>query len=659
MTSYNPHHLPVDYGLDQYRIVKSIGSGSFGITYKAWDESLHTHVAVKEFFPNGYAYRESSDLSVKAMPGQQDFYLSVLDKFLEEARLLAKFKHPNIVRINRYLEANGTAYLVMDYEEGQTLEEYLNSLDRPLKEDECKQVIIPVLEGLNELHKKSILHRDVKPDNIYIRSNGQPLLLDFGAARQLLQQAESSMTVIVSKGYAAPEQYLGKYDELGPWTDIYGIGATIYRCISKRSPSESVIRQDAATKHQSDPLSFELISFQEDFAYSNKFQTAVQLMLSLSITERPQYASEAIKLLSGDTSEEYLITDDSTVILGASPKRSDEKSLHNDSPSYARHSVTTLGNSNKVFLYVALVAIVSIAIILGMSIFNHSDRDILTSQGDQNNVRSNIHAEDNDNQDSNLISPKLNEASNLIEENTNRTQRRTFQDSLASSGLAPLMIVIESGEFSMGDEYGDPDEKPKLKKVISKQFALSIYEVTNSDFNKFVSETSYVSAKGGDGDKDEPVTGVNISDIDAYLTWLNSKTERQYRLPTETEWEYAARATLTTPFMTGNMITAREAKFNASAPVSVGTYSPNNFGLYDMHGNVWEWTSSCYTEILTIEQDNVGDRVCSHNVLKGGGWNSNASSLRSSNRSKADRNTRSAHVGFRLALDLKSTEVVQ
>lgn len=651
----------MDYGLDQYRIVKSIGSGSFGITYKAWDESLHTHVAVKEFFPNGYAFRESSDLSVKAIPGQQEFYLSVLNKFLEEARLLAKFKHPNIVRINRYLEANGTAYLVMDYEEGQTLEEYLNSLDRPLKEDECKQVIVPVLEGLNELHKKAILHRDVKPDNIYIRSNGQPLLLDFGAARQLLQQAESSMTVIVSKGYAAPEQYLGKYDELGPWTDIYGIGATIYRCISKRSPSESVIRQDAVTKHQADPLSFELISFQEDYAYSNEFQTAVRLMLSLSITERPQYASEAIKLLSGDTSEEYLFTDDSTVILGVSPKCSDEKSLHDDTPSYARHSVSTSGNSNKLFLYVALVAIVSIAIILGVSIFNHSDSDIITSYGGQKNVRSNIRAEDYNNQDTNLISPEPSEASNFIGEDIDRTHRIVFQDSLTSGGLAPQMIIIKSGEFFMGDEHGDLDEKPKLNKVISKQFAMSVYEVTNSDFNKFVSETSYASASASDsdGEKDKPVTRVNIEDIEAYLTWLNSKTERQYRLPTETEWEYAAKATLTTPFMTGNMITAREAKFNASAPASVGTYSPNNFGLYDMHGNVWEWTSSCYTEVLTLVEDKADSGVCSHNVLKGGGWTSDASSLRSSNRSKADRNTRSAYVGFRLASDLKSSEIIQ
>ena len=226
--------------IGDYEILAELGAGSFGITYKAWDHRLQTYVALKEYLPLEFAVRETDSATVAPRSEKVTHQFQFgLKGFLEEARTLAQFRDARIVRITNFMEANGTAYLVMDYEEGESLDGLLRREQRRLEEPEVLRVMIPVLEGLCIVHRAGVLHRDVKPANIYLRAQGSPLLLDFGAARHALGEETQNLTSIVTPGYGPFEQYQ-RTGKQGPWTDVYGAGADAlparHRAPSRRGP---------------------------------------------------------------------------------------------------------------------------------------------------------------------------------------------------------------------------------------------------------------------------------------------------------------------------------------------------------------------------------------------------------------------------------------
>jgi Serine/threonine protein kinase len=213
--------LKPGHKLHWYRIEKILGQGGFGITYLAHDFNLDRQVAIKEYLPIELAVREG-DFSIH--PVSEDHgekFRWGRDRFITEARTLAKFKHPNIVHVLNVFEANNTAYMVMEYEQGESLQDIL-SRRKTLEEAELINILIPVLGGLQKVHEAGFIHRDIKPANIFIRMDGSPVLLDFGSARQALGIATQTLTSLVSPGYAPYEQYYSKSDQQGPWTDIYG-----------------------------------------------------------------------------------------------------------------------------------------------------------------------------------------------------------------------------------------------------------------------------------------------------------------------------------------------------------------------------------------------------------------------------------------------------
>jgi serine/threonine protein kinase len=238
--------LPPGLRLNDYVIERQLGGGGFGITYLARDSNLQLPVAIKEYFPSELVTR-GTDNSVRVRtsnPGHQEQYDWGLERFLDEARALATFRHPNIVRVLRYFREHGTAYIVMEYESGLPLKRWVPQ-NAPLTRQSLLGIVCPLLDGLEAVHGSGFLHRDIKPDNIYVRADGRPVLLDFGAARRVSANG-GDMTNIVSPGFAPFEQYHSQGNQ-GPWTDIYSIGAVMYWMTTGRKPVESAarVKQDA------------------------------------------------------------------------------------------------------------------------------------------------------------------------------------------------------------------------------------------------------------------------------------------------------------------------------------------------------------------------------------------------------------------------------
>ena len=292
--SANPYTLQAGSNIENYQVHRVLGVGGFGITYQAHDKNLDCPVAIKEYFPHGLAVRDKNGTSVMARSrSEMETYSYGLKRFMDEARVLARFKDPNIVRVSRYMEKNGTGYIIMDYEEGVPLSRYLSKCKR-LSEDELRNVFLPVLHGLDTIHQEDFLHRDVKPPNIYLRKNGPPVLLDFGAARQALGSHSHTVTNFGTHGYAPIEQFTTQ-DKQGPWSDIYGVGATMYHCITGRAPATAMDRISELQGGRKDPNP--PASVVGNGKYSQSILNCVDIMLSVRSEDRPATVSEVIPVL--------------------------------------------------------------------------------------------------------------------------------------------------------------------------------------------------------------------------------------------------------------------------------------------------------------------------------------------------------------------------
>jgi serine/threonine protein kinase len=228
----------------RYIIGTVTGFGGFGTIYKAWDTQLGALVAIKEFYPAGLVSRVPGEKEIIIFSGEKrDSYLLAKSRFLSEARNLAMFnKDPNIVNVYSFFEENNTAYIVMEYLDGVSLRDYLAQTDGKLPVDDALEIVKPIIDALIAIHAKGIVHRDIHPGNIFLTANKKIKLLDFGAARLSTGEDESTLTVIVTQGYASPEQYRTKSKQ-GPFTDIYGLGATLYKMVTGILPDEALDRQ--------------------------------------------------------------------------------------------------------------------------------------------------------------------------------------------------------------------------------------------------------------------------------------------------------------------------------------------------------------------------------------------------------------------------------
>ena len=229
--------------IGRYTIEGVLGQGGFGITYLGIDELHEKKVAIKEFFPQGIVTRniEYQDTVTVTFVGEKDNYEKGKERFLKEARTMAKFsKDEGIVKALDFFEINNTAYIVMEYLEGVTLKQYLRENERIDAED-LVELLVPLIEALDEIHSQGLIHRDISPDNIMVLPDGRIKLMDFGAARDYTEFGEKSLSIVLKPGYAPPEQYQ-THGVQGPWTDIYALCATMYKCITGENPPDAIDR---------------------------------------------------------------------------------------------------------------------------------------------------------------------------------------------------------------------------------------------------------------------------------------------------------------------------------------------------------------------------------------------------------------------------------
>lgn len=283
--------LPANQFIEEYKIINCIGQGGFGTTYLCFDENLKRKCVIKEFTPHQIAHREISLNIISKSKRFLDQFTIGKNDFLQEAQRLALFSHPNIVRVNRFFEANNTGYFVMDYVEGESLRQKLLRRRTNFEEYEIEAILLPLCSGLNELHKKGFIHRDIKPENIIIKSDGTPLLIDFGAVGNLNAINFEEYKIYITPYYAPFEQYSPDFPQ-GPWIDIYAIGATIFELIAGKPPQNPVerIRNDN----------------QESAEYIGKGRISTKLLelvdksLSIDYLKRPKNIEEFINFLKND-----------------------------------------------------------------------------------------------------------------------------------------------------------------------------------------------------------------------------------------------------------------------------------------------------------------------------------------------------------------------
>ena len=617
--------LPQGFRLGPYHVVRVLGVGGFGVTYLCEHAGLGVQVAVKEYLPNEIAVRYGTEVHPKSAGDREGFEWG-LSRFLDEARTLGRFEHPNVVRVRDCFEANNTAYIVMDYEDGEPLDALLRR-HGTLTEGQLKRVVLPVVDGLRQVHAAGFLHRDIKPSNIFVRrSDESPVLLDFGSARQALGRRSRSVTAIASPGYSPPEQY-ASHGAQGAWTDIYALSALCYRAITGDAPAEAPWRQSQLLRTRTDPLP--RLAERRAASYSPAFLEAVDWGLRPIETERPQSLEEWLTRLEGAATRQQ-----SQNLELRKAKRA------SSSPAHRTDERKTGKGRYAVWLLAALGALLAIG--LGMErLVARTDTDPSVSPHATSPTTEPRHRSASGDR----VSPEVGER---------------FRD----CAQCPEMVVVPAGSFLMGspatEEGRDKDEGPVHRVWIAAPFAVGVYEVTFAEWGA-------CEASGGcgrhwldRGSGRRPVVNVSWDDAQTYVRWLSSRTGKRYRLPSESEWEYAARAGTRTPFHTGQTISTEQANYAGEVTyrgqtVPVGTFSANGWGLHDVHGNVWEWTEDCWNGSYTgapLDGSAWQGGYCSGRVLRGGSWSNDPSVLRAASRVYWSSSSGYNNLGFRVARTL-------
>jgi serine/threonine protein kinase len=300
MSKIKPAPLPPETVIGGYRVVRRLSSGGFGVVYLATDAEGN-QVAVKEYLPSSLASRDPGDLLPRVPPEKLSLYRLGLKSFFEEGRSLAQIAHPSVVSVLNFFRENETVYMVMNYLEGATLQDFIiTSRDlgrqKVFRESTIRSLFDEILRGLRIVHQHKMLHLDIKPANIFITDDNKAVLIDFGAAREVLNKESNFIRPMYTPGFAAPEMYR-RDASMGPWTDIYAIGACIYACMQGYPPNE------APQRLEKDRIALALARLRG--VYSDNLIEVVEWCMALDPLSRPQSVFALLKELSREGERRY------------------------------------------------------------------------------------------------------------------------------------------------------------------------------------------------------------------------------------------------------------------------------------------------------------------------------------------------------------------
>jgi formylglycine-generating enzyme required for sulfatase activity len=584
-----------------YAVGRALGPpGGFGLTCLALDLRLAITVALKEFFPRGVVERSPHSRAVSPLSEADGVaFERGLRLFVEEARTLAAFDHPNVVRVRDFFEENGTAYLVMDHVRGVSLDAEVRRRG-PLSEERALAVVLPILDALAAVHARGVLHRDVAPQNIHIRDDGRPVLLDFGSARQAVRERSCGLTVVYTPGFAPYEQYI-RAGRQGPWTDVYGAAATLYFASTGSSPPGAIERE----------IHDELVPARRTApGLSRRLEAALAAGLRLDPAERPQTADAFRSLLA--------------------PRRFDRE-VSPRTGRRARHAARTAA--------VALVVLAA-GFYLGAQLSHRWPTASARSAPPPAPPPTTAPAGPSPSGEAAVtwVDPASGLELAWIPPGTFRMGSAAFP----SEG--PIREVrIRTGFWLQTTEV---TRRQWMAVVGTSPWALSV--------------SAAAPAAPGDCD-DCPATFVTWSDAHLFAERVNERAGGRYRLPSEAEWEYASRAGSTLPYHFGETAEglARHAWYEENAgnlvgqdrPHPVRGRLPNRWGLFDMYGNVYEWCEDWYhTGYRGAPTDGGAWRrpVGTAYVARGGSYSSSALSCRSASRKGFTPESYGNLVGFRL-----------
>ena len=596
--------------LGRYHILEQIGEGGMAIVYKAFDTRLEREVAVKVIRMG----RLAPDIADKA-----------LKRFEREGKALARLNHPNIISIIDYGEDMGHPYLVMPYLPGGTLKEMLRAEGKTDWQDAAR-MLLPIAKALTYAHEEEMIHRDVKPANILITRSGDPMLTDFGIAKIIDEEATMDLTgtraTVGTPEYMAPEQVTAK--TVDHRADIYALGVVFYEMVTGRKPFQADTPMAVLVKLSSEPLP-------RPTEFTPKLPQSVEQLLLKALAKDPanRYASmgEFVVAL------EKILQGTSSAPSKAERKRKAEKKTPQEKSTVSKASFPTQ------YLWLILGGVAITSILLGWLLGGGAAEAFPTK------------------------TPTLtNTPTKTATPRSTTTPKATATPALGigSTWERPAdgmrMLYIPAGDFEMGSEDGDGDEEP-IHTVYLDAYWMDETEVTNAMYAKCVS-AGECDQPGGSyyGDSsytNHPVVHVDWNDAQNYCRWTGGQ------LPTEAEWEKAARGGLEGkkyPWSNEEPSCQKSAENGAQfsdcsgETISVGSFSANGYGLFDLSGNVWEWVSDWYDSgyyASSPSNNPSGPSSGNSRVLRGGSWLGYNVNLRSASRDRYGPTLASGIIGFR------------
>jgi formylglycine-generating enzyme required for sulfatase activity/serine/threonine protein kinase len=652
--------LPIGTQLEEFIIERVLGSGGFGITYLARDKRLGRQVVIKENLPAQFCWRDTHALTVRPRHTEgedADNYQYSLDSFEREASTLASLDNPGIVRVLRSFEAYGTAYFVMPFVEGTALDEQIRARQgrvQDFTEDELGGMLWRVLDALAYLHDRGIYHRDIKPGNILVTATGEPVLIDFGAARQRL--SERSLTVIESAGYTPFEQ-LQTRGKVGPWSDIYALGGTLYKAITGDTPAK------AADRIMDDPVVPLAERTDLRAQYSSRFLKSIDKAMAPKAADRFQDAGQwkdwVWKATSTATTTPLVEQAAASAPLRAAPDLPPQVA-----PVPRAKAEVARRKNHKALVEYTILAVVLLLVCGGAAAWWYG---VEAPRQAQSASLAQVKAEPEDNKKQ---MPAQLERERLLRE-AEMKKRAAANDFNAAQigdtrvvdlggGVKLTLCYCPAGSFTMGSpasETDRSDDEDQVQVRITEGYWLAKTECTQAQWRAVMGkEPSYFK-----GD-DLPVEQVSWEDAQEFMKNLNGKNVLpvgwKWSLPTEAQWEYACRAGTTGPYAGELERMAWYSDNSGSTTHAVGTKVANAWGLQDMHGNVYEWCSDWYDTKLPGGIDPTGASSGSYRVNRGGSWDYFGQLCRSAYRFRYDPGHRHCNYGFRAAIFQWKAEVV-